>query len=186
MNKGEYYYEFNISESQRELARSRAEAEKKDVHSEYTIDPNGIYTGYIGEVVFNDLFPAARYHTEHKDKATKYDFILEEHKIDVKTSRIKEGVERKPHWRGYNMPSYIRNWWQIDGETDYYVFCDVNHDYTKLYMYGMVPCEDFFLHAEAKSWPDNRMSFSLRYKQMFEMSVLPLYESDMDFSFEES
>ena len=50
----------------------------------------------------------------------------------------------------------------------------------------MVPCEEFFLHAEAKSWPDNRMSFSLRYKQMFEMSVLPLYESDMDFSFEES
>lgn len=185
MYKGEYYYEFDVSENQRKLARSRADAEKKDVHSKYTIDPLGIYSGYIGEVVFDDLFPAARYHNEHKDHATKYDFLLGEYKIDVKTSLNKTNEGPKPeYWRGYNIPYYVKEWWSIDGGTDYYVFCDTPPDFSKLYMYGMVSCKDFYLQATSFTFKNGNVGFSITHRQMFEMSVLPLYENEMRVAFE--
>lgn len=92
-----------------------------------------MFTGYLGETIFEKLFSATRVNDYN------YDYLLSGKRIDVKTKASQDMPEL---WQ--EVSNYPHQKWQ---DTDYYAFMRVNYDFTRAWFLGIVSKEEFFDNA---------------------------------------
>jgi hypothetical protein len=155
-----------ITKSMKSWARYKEKHHVKGKRFQYDMTTrDGVYIGYLGDSVFHAAFPDAI----HADK-THYDFILHNHKIEVKS-----------YWSKHDpLISYFVQVPDVDFDRcpEFYVFCCINSGYRYGTLLGWSRREFYEKHSVFRKKGDIRPGdgvYKLKYKtDCYEMPVFLL------------
>jgi len=139
---------YNITETQLERAQKLYKFKALD---KSIMQGKCNIVGALGEIMVHDIFENLNI---KKNSTFNYDLMIKNHKIDVKTCKIK-------HEPNYNCNAKIPAYQRFQ-RTDFYFFGFVTADLKKYYSAGYISKKDFFKIATLKKEGENENNFVFR------------------------